>query len=691
VGSLFDEICAYPTLLLAFDRVEENAGGPGVDGVRIEDLAPSLPQTLLRLAHSVRDGSYRPLPLLRIHIDKGGGKTRPLSIPTVRDRIVQTAAAIVLTPILDQEFESCSYGYRKGRSVQQAVQRIIAYREQGYQWVVDADIQSYFDQIDHGQLLGELRSLVADPPVLNLITLWLESEVVEGDAHFRLTRGVPQGSPISPVLSNLYLDRFDEALLGAGHKLVRFADDFVVLCRSRPQAVEALELTEHTLRSLRLRLNEDKTRIVDFTRGFRYLGVQFLRSMAFRPLYQEEESRGTSEPMPALSASDTLPHVVASVGETNAEGRTKETEEWSEAIPATTVGRALHRALATLPEDQADEVWEGLMADGEPGAGSEPTDGKGPLLRTLYLVEQGAVLAKTDERFVVSKGGATLREVPALKVDQIMVFGNVQITTPAMKFCLTENIPIILLSSRGRYFGALESTSHDLILLHRDQFTRAADPAFILRFAKAVVRGKISNGRVLLQRYARHRSGLDVSQSLATMATALRRLPAAQSVDEVRGHEGAAAAQYFAALRILIGDGWGFTKRLRQPPPDPVNSLLSLGYTFLFYNLYALIRAHGLHPGVGYLHPMHQGHPALVSDLIEEFRAPVVDALVLNLILRGRVTPRDFIHPAGEGLPCLLNDTARKTLIAAFEEKMNSRVTHPATKFQVDYRRCLDL
>lgn len=696
MNALFDQICAIPTLLLGFDRVEENAGGPGVDGVCIEDVACQLDDTMRALRTDLVHGTYLPLPLLRIHMDKGDGKTRPLSIPTVRDRIVQTAAAIVLTPVLEKEFETCSYAYRKGRSVQQAIRQIISYREQGYQWVVDADIQSFFDEIDHARLLLELETVVPEVPILDLVKKWLTVDVVEGDHRWRLTKGVPQGSPISPVLSNLYLDHFDEALLKARHKLVRFADDFVILCKDQPRAKEALELTQEVLQGLGLSLHPAKTHIVDFNRGFRYLGVQFIRSLAFRPEFPEapfqRPERGSSifqEPLSALQQRKASSNRKSS-SQPVQNASTARASQGLE-IPATTMGRAFASALQEVQGEEAEEVWEGLLPEGEKTALEEPSSGSAPSLRTLYLVEQGSVLAKSDERFVVSKGGVTLREIPAIKVDQIMVFGNIHITTPAMRFCLMDRIPIFLLSSRGRYFGTLESNSTDQVVLHRDQFASAGNPDFCLNLAKSMVRGKVGNAKVLLQRYARHRPRVNLSACVKGLTAILHRLPGAQSLDEVRGYEGAAAAQYFGGMRLLIGEPWGFVKRQKQPPPDPVNSLLSLGYTLLFYNAYALVRAHGLHPAVGYLHPLHQGHPALVSDLIEEFRAPVVDAVVLNLVLHERITPGDFIGPTSPGLPCLLNDQARKVFIRAFEDKMNSRVTHPATGYHVDYRRCLDL
>ena len=253
MSALFDRMTAMTTLLRAFDRVEENHGGPGVDGETVEDFGTRLESRLLALRQALRSESYRPAPLLHTRMAKAEGGTRILRIPCVRDRVAQTAAALVLTPVLDPEFEDVSYGYRYGRSVDQAVRRIMQLRDRGFRWVVDADIQRYFDEIPQDKLLERLARHVDGEAVLALIRLWLTAEVRDGARTYRMTKGVPQGSPLSPLLANLYLDRLDEAHLRAGHKLVRFADDFVILCKTRPEAERALDLAEAELRKMHSR------------------------------------------------------------------------------------------------------------------------------------------------------------------------------------------------------------------------------------------------------------------------------------------------------------------------------------------------------------------------------------------------------------------------------------------------------
>ena len=277
--TVFPRVHAWETLLLAWDRVEENEGGPGVDGVTLDDFELRLDEELQTLQHNLRDHIYHPQPLLRALMPKPSGGTRVLAIPTVRDRVAQSAAALVITPILEREFETASFGFRKRRSVPHAVAQVRRYYEEGYRWVVDADIDNFFDEVEHEHLLARLRESIPDEEFLQLVRAWLTAPLKDGGRLIERSRGLPQGGPISPVLANLYLDRFDEALLARGIRLVRFADDFIILCKERPQAEAALEITEGLLRDLQLSLDADKTQVTHFDRWFRYLGHLFLRSM----------------------------------------------------------------------------------------------------------------------------------------------------------------------------------------------------------------------------------------------------------------------------------------------------------------------------------------------------------------------------------------------------------------------------
>ena len=306
---LLDHIAATPTLRAAFQRVRDNHGCAGADGVSIGEYEKDLARRLALLGEALERGTYRPFPLLRILVEKHDGSARQLLVPTVRDRVAQAAALEVLGPLFEAEFEACSFGYRPGRSVRAAVNEIKRYYEQGYRWVVEADVEAYFDSVDHSLLLARVRDLIegqkagdagregdasrlapsafraAPPPdpsrVLRLIELWIAAEVWDGSQLYRMKQGIPQGSVISPALANLFLDDLDEALLTAGQKLVRYADDFVVLCKDQPSAQRALALSEQVLASMHLTL-DDKA-VTDFEHGFTFLGVTFMRSLILEP------------------------------------------------------------------------------------------------------------------------------------------------------------------------------------------------------------------------------------------------------------------------------------------------------------------------------------------------------------------------------------------------------------------------
>lgn len=275
----------------AWERVRENQGCAGVDGVTIEDFESGALYELPRLQRELADGTYEPLPLLRILVDKGNGEARALCIPTVRDRVAQAAALQLVEPILEIQFEECSFAFRKGRSVRQAVHRIKELYDKGYRWVVDADIDAFFDSIDHELLLAKVDHFIADASLRRLLRLWIHAEVWDGEAVTPLERGIPQGSVISPILANLFLDDLDEELLRRELKLVRYADDFVILSKDRAQAEAALEVTDKLLELLRLDLDEEKTAIVHFDHGFKYLGVIFVRSLIMVPFEKASRER----------------------------------------------------------------------------------------------------------------------------------------------------------------------------------------------------------------------------------------------------------------------------------------------------------------------------------------------------------------------------------------------------------------
>lgn len=279
--SLHDKVFATKTLEAGFARVLANHGAPGVDGVRVEDFGKRLAAEIQRLQAAWKAGTYRPDAVKRVWIPKpGSAEQRPLGIPTVRDRVVQAALRLVLEPIFERDFHDHSYGFRPGRSAQQAAGAVLGHLKAGRLVVVDADLKGYFDSIPHARLLEAVRRRVTDGRVLDLIGLFLKAGVMEEQRMVTPEAGTPQGGVISPLLANIYLDALDQRMAKAGREMVRYADDFVILCRTTEEATQALaEVREWTVEA-GLTLHPTKTRIIDLgTPGawFDFLGYRFKR------------------------------------------------------------------------------------------------------------------------------------------------------------------------------------------------------------------------------------------------------------------------------------------------------------------------------------------------------------------------------------------------------------------------------
>ena len=280
--SLMDKVYAEQTLRASFARVKANRGAAGVDHVTTTRFGKRLEENLQRLRKSLREGSYRPQAIRRKWIPKPGGKEkRPLGIPTVRDRVVQSALRAAMEPIFENEFAEHSYGFRPGRGCKDALRRVQELLNAGCIYVMDADLKGYFDSIPHDRLMERVRAKIIDGRVLELVEAFLKAEVMDTAASWTPEQGTPQGAVLSPLLANIYLDPLDHHMAEQGYEMVRYADDFVILCRSMAEAEGALDVVGKWVQAEGLTLHVDKTRIVDARgpEGFDFLGYHFVKGM----------------------------------------------------------------------------------------------------------------------------------------------------------------------------------------------------------------------------------------------------------------------------------------------------------------------------------------------------------------------------------------------------------------------------
>jgi CRISP-associated protein Cas1 len=622
-GPLFDRVASVLGLEEAWKRVLANAGAAGVDGMTVEKFARVAASQIDILAENLVAGRYRPQPARRVYIPKKKGGVRPLDIPTVTDRVVQASAALVLDPILDREMEPSSFAYRRGKSVAQAVARVASLRRQGFRHVVDGDIRAYFERIPHDRLIEKLEAHVEDQALVDLIWLWLETYSHNG-------RGVPQGSPISPLLANLYLDSVDERIETLGFRLVRFADDWLVLCRSEQQATTALEAMRDLLSEEGLELNLDKTGITSFEEGFRFLGHLFVRSLTLQEIDIDETPSDD-----AIAAAE----------------------------------------AAAKAADRQEQI-------AFPDAEAEPGHKKDPI-HVAYVLQPGRRLEAKGARLLVVDEGQRLMDIPPGTIDRIEIGPDADATLAAMEMAAAHDIEVLRLNGHGETVGIYQAVGNESASRHLNQARMVLDETLRAEQAGRIVQARIHNQRALLRRLNRERDDGKVAEAAAKLSRIILKFKLPRNVDQARGIEGEAAALYWPALGRCMPDGLTFHLRRRGQGMDPGNTALSMLSSMLTRDVRSCLLKTGLHPGFGTLHVPRDGVESLAFDLMEEFRGPVAEACALSLFNR-KALRLEMFPKGGTGLR--IPPDVWAALVRGYEGWVARPVRSPRTGDQVLWR-----
>ena len=643
---LFKAIIHRSALTTAWSKVWSNGGAAGGDRVSVQHYAKDLHRRLSKLQDDLQSGHYRPGPVRLVDVPKKNGKgLRRLSIPCVNDRIVQTSAATALTPLLDAEFEPHSYGYRKGKSVQQASAQISLAYQQGYSWLVDADIKSYFDRIPHQRLMERWGQSVTPGPLTELIWSWITSAAPSGC-------GVAQGSPLSPLLANLYLDRLDEAFASHGARIIRFADDFVILCESKHGADHAMEKTRRLLADHGLELNEDKSQVRDFDRGFKFLGHLFVRSMVIK-----------TEP-----------------------------ERADEAM----INQWMKQVAKQDADVEQDRLQQEMLEHAKEARGYSPG------LRILYVLEPDRRLNIRNQAFSVEEWRERASETPDWReliaiphqdIDRIDLGPDVAITDMAERHALATDTPVAFVNGHGETIGWLAGNLAPRAKRHMAQAALFLEETKRVNLARTIVDARLRNQRAVLRRLLANRQHppAAVTKALVQLNKIIARRPGkgplakAQTVAELMGNEGAAAALWWSALNSLMPQALAFQTRDR-----PANDAADICFNFLSWLLerdvsVAVMRA-GLHPGFGVLHSPDDRREACVYDLMEEFRAHLIGGLTVYCANRNIITPDMFTKREG-GIR--MTREGSNNLIRAYENRIGGRVKNPRTGRKITWRQLM--
>jgi len=305
-------------------------------------------------------------------------------------------------------------------------------------------------------------------------------------------------------------------------------------------------------------------------------------------------------------------------------------------------------------------------------------------MATVYLTEQGTVLRKTSRRLVVTKGKEVVKEIPAFKIERILIFGNIQITTQALSFLLNSGIETSFLSSNGRFRGRLAPIESKNVFLRIAQYERYLNIQFTVEQAKRIVEAKIKNSRTLIRKHSSAHSEIDFRETLESLNQMLAHLYTRTKVSTVLGIEGQATAVYFRSFGKMCRKDLQFSQRTRRPPKDEVNALLSFGYTLITNEMLSMLCAIGFDPYIGYLHGLNYGRPSLPLDMVEEFRGPVIDRFTLSLINNRIFTAEDFEKKEEGGI--YLKDDSRKRYFMEYEKMMNTPFKDSQSGKRVTYR-----
>ncbi|MCC3573326.1 MAG: CRISPR-associated endonuclease Cas1 [Microcoleus sp. PH2017_40_RAT_O_B] len=656
----------------AWQQVRKGSRSAGIDGITLDLFAGVARYQLQVLQMQLQQESYFPRPAKGFYLRKNNGGKRLIGIPTVRDRVVQRFLLGELYWPLEDVFLDCSYAYRPGRGIQMAVKHLYSYYRFGQTWIVKADIEKFFDNLCWPLLLADLEKLQLEPILRQLIAQQLGSGIVVKGQCLYANQGVLQGAILSGALANLYLNQFDRLCLSHGFNLVRFGDDFAIACADSIQANRCLEQISVWLGSLYLKLQPEKTQIFAPDQEFVFLGYLFRDGEVFAPEPPQPPlaKGGLSEVVPPLSKGG-LGGVTRASGMSFFRPATRKVPVFS--------GKPLACSISVkrivLPRANSEHFWREPMS-------------------TLYVTDQGAYLSIQNYQFQVYYQQELRIKVPASRVSQIILFGCCNVSHGAVSCALHQRIPILYLSQRGRYFGRMQHDGRAKVEYLTKQVSCSMNPEFVRLQAEAIVRAKLHNSRILLMRLNRRKSKdaseTSVLQAVEMLEMLMESLPLAESMDALRGYEGKAATVYFQALGSLFSGPFVFEVRTKRPPTDPINSLMSLGYTLLSQNVFSFVESVGLHPNFGNLHVPRDNHAALVSDLMEEFRAQVVDSLVAYLVNKKIFVPEDFTPPDERG-GVFLQPHALKKFLKHWDEKLLSETTHPHTGYKVAYRRCLEL
>lgn len=722
-NQLFPKIYDLDNLYQSWNRIKRKNTAGGIDNISVEDFEKKIESNLKEISLCLQRGTYVPEPYKRVRIPKSNLKEiRKISIPIIKDKIVQEATKRIIEPVFNTIFVDNSFAYRPNKGPQKAIYEVVKHLKFGNIWVATYDIDNFFDSINHSLLLKFVSDKIWEEEILKLIEFWLKMGIVNEKEWIDSLVGIPQGGNISPLLSNIYLNQFDIEMKNKGLKIIRYADNMICLEKEKDKVINSFKYCEKFLRKhLFLEINSDSILITNAHNGFVFLGFLFkhkkmiIASEKIEKIKNKikemlKEKVGFQNKIDLLNDSiigwkryyqigevseqfnflnnvliDYLIDYLKTNGISQQDIRTQiqrlefftdKTEQEKNNLVSLILAVSKINKLSKKEEVPVKEKktsiskeilkkrkrYETILAESA----------------NLLVASPGTFIGKKSSRLTVREKRKIVKEIPFHRLKNIFIISEgVSISSNLVKRCLEENITINFLDYYGKPYALILSPKFPFFKIGMEQLNAANDHRGVF-LAKAFVKGKIKNQVNLIKYYKKYkeRKEFEFSQKcdenirkMQSLSNDLIKLPDETNIENLRPRlmniEGLVASYYWSLIKLILSKDVYFEGRERRGAADLVNSLLNYGYGILYSEIYRSIIFAGLNPNIGFLHKEQFGKPVLVFDLIEEFRQPIVDKTIIGMIRRKEKFKMEGIY---------LSDESKQKVVKKVLRKMNNRM-----------------
>ncbi len=718
---LYNTLCSRDALFSAWLRVKTKNTAGGIDFQTVQEYAVAIDRNLEKLFVQLKSGNYTHQPYREVFIPKNETEKRRLGLLTVNDKIVQTAVTMLITPILERSFLNVSYAYRDNKGPVKAIKRVVhLINNEHFMWLASCDIDNFFDSIPHAPLFGRLSAYLKSPGITELTKMFVKMGRVNRHHHWKDNKkGVPQGGVVSPLLANFYLYPLDKLMVDNKFGFVRYADDFIILGRTKVEAIKAKDdAVEVITQKLGLALNEE-AKVVQVNKGFEFLGIYFnngqidLSEKKYKRLVMKmSEAAGIGPGLFTVKLKQTVLGIANFYGQLIPQSKLELLDDDLMAVlrlrlKALNPGknkksawlRQLHLLQFLAQTHNAYKTGYINQQFGHSkisqGKGSKRKQGKMKRLNSraavltrkheyqkletagfdLSITHSGLFLGKRDKMVTVRKHGNIEREVPLVNLKNISILSQgVSFSSNLVQACAINKISIDFLGNNGMPYAMIISPSFvDAEIGTAQLLAYSSDKSFYL--IRKFVHGKINNQANLIKYYGKYylKHNREFSEAYYSYLSNMKAHSGMalkltdKTLDEFRlkmfAVEGQASAKYWKIVEVLVKSKRPFDGRVRQGATDLVNCMLNYGYGILYARITQAIIHARLNPCLSYLHKPEGNRPSLVFDLIEEFRQPVVDRAIFALLMKNKNLAADH---------GLLNDHTRNLVAKKVIDRINT-------------------